>query len=69
MQRGTDTLDLHLVRLADGLCDATRVPPFATGELGALALESADALDAGPERLELALLQFRELAEQLQALV
>jgi HD-like signal output (HDOD) protein len=64
-----ETVDLHLVRLADGLCDAIRVPPFATGELGALALESADALGVGPERLELATLQFRELAEQLQALV
>jgi HD-like signal output (HDOD) protein len=64
-----ETLDLHVVRLADGLCDAIRVPPFATGELGALALESADALEVGPERLELFTLQLRELAEQLQGLV
>ena len=63
-----ETLDLHLVRVADGLCSAIGATPFAPPELGPLALESADAFGLGPDRLELFTLQFRELAEQVRAL-
>lgn len=63
-----EMLDLHLVRVADGLCSAIAVTPFAPAELGPLALESADAFGLGPERLELFTLQFRELATQVRAL-
>jgi HD-like signal output (HDOD) protein len=64
-----ESLDLHVVRLADGLCDAIGVAAFASRELGPLALESAGVLDVDAERLELFSLQLRDLAEQLQALV
>jgi HD-like signal output (HDOD) protein len=64
-----DMVDLHLVRLADGLCHAVGVPPFAAGALGPLAEESAAAFDLAPERLEYFTLQFQELAAQLQSLV
>jgi HD-like signal output (HDOD) protein len=63
-----ETLDLHVVRVADGLCTAIGVTPFAPSELGPLALESADAFGLGPDRLELFTLQFRELATQVRAL-
>ena len=64
-----DTLDLHVVRLADGLCEQIGVSPFARGVLGPLAEESAASLGVEAEQLELFTLQLRELAEQLQALV
>ncbi len=64
-----ETLDLHVVRLADGLCDLIGTTPFASPELGPLALESAACLGVESERLELFTLQFRELAEQVKALV
>jgi HD-like signal output (HDOD) protein len=63
-----ETLDLHLVRVADGLCCAIGVAPFAASEIGPLALESADAFGLGPDHLELFSLQFRELATQVRAL-
>ncbi len=64
-----DHMDLHVVRLADGLCHRAGAAPFATGELGPLAEESAELLELGPHRLDYFELQFRELGEQLRALV
>jgi HD-like signal output (HDOD) protein len=61
-------VDLHVVRLADGLVDRIGLAPFATGSLGPLTEESAAFLDVSPERLEYFELQFRELAGQLEAL-
>jgi HD-like signal output (HDOD) protein len=65
----TETIDLHLVRLADGLCEQVGVAPFASGELGPLAQESAASLGVDAERIEYFVLQFRELAGQLHSLV
>lgn len=64
-----DHADLHVLRLADGLCDRVGVAPFAQGELGPLAEESAALFEIGPERLEHFELQFQDLADQLRALV
>ncbi len=63
-----DHVNLHCVRLADGLCQRVGVAPFAAGELGPLAEESADLLELGPDRLAYFELQFRSLAEQLHDL-
>lgn len=62
------TLDLHIVRVADGLVDRIGIAPFATGELGPLALESACQLEIDADRLDYFALQFEELAAQLRAL-
>lgn len=60
-----DHIDLHLVRLADGLCQRIGVSPFATGMLGPLAEESAVLLDVSLERIETFELQFSDLMQQL----
>ncbi len=62
---GAESIDLHVVRLADGLVDRIGVAPFATGALGPLAEESAAFFAIAPDRLEYFELQFRELAGQL----
>lgn len=62
------TLDLHIVRVADGLVDRIGIAPFATGDLGPLALESACQLGIDADRLDAFVLQFEELAAQLRAL-
>ncbi len=64
-----DHVDLHVLRVADGLCQRVGVSPFASGELGPLAEESAGLFEVVPERLEYFELQFQELSQQLRALV
>ncbi|MEZ4334443.1 MAG: HDOD domain-containing protein [Myxococcota bacterium] len=63
-----ETVDLHVVRVADGLVDRIGLSPFATGDLGPLALESAFQFGLSAERLDYFSLQFEELAAQLRAL-
>jgi len=64
-----DHMDLHVLQLADGLCNLVEVAPFASGELGSLTVKSAQLLEVGPETLDIFELQFRELASQLKKLV
>ncbi len=61
-----DHMHLHVIRLADGLCQRVGISPFASGEYGPLAEESAALFDLAPERLEYFELQFQELEGQLR---
>lgn len=61
--------DLHLIRLADDLCERIGVAPFARGELGATGQQSLAVLGVSPERCEYFELQFRGLAEQVRGLI
>lgn len=60
-----DTIAIHLVRCADGICDKLEVGPFCAGEVGPAALESAAALGIGDDRLEYFELQFEGIREQV----
>ena len=60
-----DTDELHVIRLADGLCHRLEVVPFATGALGELAEASAERLGLDAERLEFLELSLRELTDQV----
>ena len=61
--------ELHVVRLSDGLGQRIGAVPFARGELGPLAEDSAAYLGVDAERLEYFELQFEELAGQLRELL
>lgn len=66
-----DTIHIHLVRLADGLCEQIGAAPFGDSDcgLGPAALESAAALGVEEEQLEYFLLQFEGIREQLSELM
>lgn len=64
-----DTIDLHLVRLADALCQRIGVAPFAREELGAEGEEAVALLELSQPRVEYLELQFGELAEQVRELL
>ena len=64
-----DHMDLHILRVADGLCHRVEVSPFPTGELGPLAMESAELFELSAESIEYFELQFQELAGQLKEFV
>ncbi len=64
-----DAASVAVGRLAEGLCELLGVAPFATGELGPAAEESAAVLGVAKERVEYFELQLRELADQVRALV
>lgn len=67
-----DTLDLHIVRLSDGLCERVGAPPFAPscpGPLSAIGEQSVEFLEIAPERLEYFELQFEALSEQVRELL
>ncbi len=64
-----DTIALHIVRLADGLCHAIGTAPFASFEIGPLARESATILGIDDVALETYVLQFEALREQVGGLV
>ena len=64
-----DTVPLHIVRVADGLCDAIGTAPFARFEIGPLARESASMLGIEDVELETYTLQFEALREQVGGLV
>jgi hypothetical protein len=61
----SEHIDLHIVRLADGLCELTGVSPFASGVLGPTAQASIEFFELEPDRMEAFELQFLGLAEQL----
>jgi len=63
-----ELLDLHLVRVADGLSEALGVAPFACGEMSPSGAQSAAALGLHPERLAYFHLQFEALLEQIRTL-
>ena len=62
-------MHLHVLRLADGLCQRVGISPFASGEYGPLAEESASLFDLDEARLELVELQFQELDGQLHEVI
>lgn len=64
-----DTVSIHLVRLADGLCDRIGAAPFAQNEMGPPARESAAVLGIDENEIETYVLQFEALREQLSGLV
>jgi HD-like signal output (HDOD) protein len=64
-----ETLDLHLVRVADGYCEQIGVAPFASGAMSPSGEESLALLGIGAERRAYLELQLRGLAEQLQGLL
>jgi len=64
-----DTLELHVLRIADGLCAKLALTPLAPMDLGAAAEQSAAALHLDAERLEYLELQFAELAGQVSELL
>lgn len=64
-----ETLELHLIRVADGLCEEIGVAPFSTGAMGPAGEESLEALGIEAERRAYFELQFRGLAEQLEGLL
>ena len=64
-----DTLGLHVVRVADGLCDRLGIPPFTTLELGAAGEQSAELLGLDEDRLEYFELQIDGVREQLSNLL
>jgi len=63
-----ELMDLHLVRVADGLSEALGVPPFSQREMSRIGAESAATLGLLPERLEYFRLQFVGLLEQIRVL-
>jgi HD-like signal output (HDOD) protein len=67
-----DTVDLHIVRLSDGLSERVGAPPFAPprpGPLSAIGEQSVEFLEIAPERLEYFELQFQALSEQVRELL
>jgi len=60
-----DTVGLHVVRCADGLCNRLEVSPFASGEIGPAAEQSVEVLGLDENRLEYFALQFETVREQL----
>ena len=60
-----DTVGLHLVRCADGLCNRLEISPFASGEIGPAAEQSVEALGLDEDRLDYFALQFEIVREQL----
>ncbi len=64
-----DTVELHLVRLADALCQQSEIAPFASGELGPVGESSAELLGVDEERMEYFGLQLEGIREQIRALI
>ena len=64
-----DTVGVHVVRVADGLCERLGVPPFASGEMGAAGAQSAELLGIDEERLDFFSLQLEGVREQLSDLL
>jgi hypothetical protein len=64
-----ETLELHLLRVADGFCEQIGVAPFASGSMGPVGEQSLELLGIGAEQRSYLELQFRGLAEQLQGLL
>ena len=74
-----DTIIIHLVRCADGLCEGIGVTPFpdpdeeatetTEPEIGPAALESASLLGIDDARLEYFALQFEGIREQVSGLM
>ncbi|NNL66323.1 MAG: HDOD domain-containing protein [Myxococcales bacterium] len=60
-----ENLELHVVRVADGICARIGVTPLATAELGMAAEQSIAALAIDAERLEYFELQLQELVDQV----
>ena len=60
-----ETVELHVIRVADGLCARIGVTPLVAAELGAAAEQSLDALAIERDRLEYLELQLQELADQV----
>ncbi len=69
LRLSADTLDLHLVRVADGLCERIGVAPFASGEMTLAGEQSLAQLELGPPQQDYFELQLRALAEQLRELL
>ena len=64
-----DTIQAHVLCVMDGLCDQLGVSPFATGELGAPAQQSAELLGLTETRLEYFALQIEGIREQVSDLM
>lgn len=64
-----DTVELHLVRLADALCEQLEISPFACGALGLGGQQSAEVLGVDSERLEYFALQLEAVREQIRGLL
>ncbi len=66
-----DTVDLHVVRLSDGLSERIGVPPFAPaqpGPLSPIAEQAVEFFGLSGERIEYFELQFEALSEQVRDL-
>lgn len=60
-----ENLELHVMRVADGICARIGITPLATAELGMAAEQSIAALAIDPERLEYFELQLQDLVDQV----
>lgn len=63
------TVELHLVRVADGLCEQLEIAAFASGVLGPAAEQSAESLGLDEERIEYFALQLESIREQIRDLL
>ena len=64
-----DTVELHVVRVADALCERLGIGPFANGELGAAGEQSAEHLGLDDDRIEYFALQLESIRKQIQDLL
>jgi HD-like signal output (HDOD) protein len=64
-----DTVNAHVVRVADGLCDRVGIPPFASQEMGPASAQSAELLGLDDDRLDYFALQIEGLREQLSEML
>lgn len=64
-----DTVELHLLRLADALCEQLEIAPFASGVLGPAGEQSAELLGLDGERIEYFALQLEGIREQIRELL
>lgn len=60
-----DNVELHAIRVADGLCARIGVTPLAPEVLGPAAEQSVEALALDPDRVAYFELQLRELVDQV----